>query len=115
HVLYLRTQSIESAAQIRHSCCNPDLGPDRKLDHWRRLSRIERNRTGSAPLSTLISARPGSSMWIAPPAHVAPASDSRLSASALDTATGINAAHGSLSSPRSNARRQVNTWLAFTP
>lgn len=67
YVLHLRTQSIESAAQIRHSCCNPDLGPDRKLDHWRRLSRIERNSDGSAPLSTLIRARPGSSIWIAPP------------------------------------------------
>ena len=38
------------------------FGPDRKLDHWRRLSRIEHTRDESAPLSTLITARPGSSM-----------------------------------------------------
>src|ERR1700756_3651569 len=38
NVLHLRTQPIKSAAQVRHSGCNPDLGPDRKLDHWRRLS-----------------------------------------------------------------------------
>ena len=105
HVLNLRTQSIKTAAQIRHSCCNPDLGPHRKLDHWRRLSRIERNRTGSAPLSTLSRALPGSSMWIAPLADVATSSDSRLSSAGLVTVTGISAAQGSLSSPRSNARR----------
>src|SRR6202051_4248601 len=57
HVLHLRTQSIETAAQVRHSCCNPDLGPNWKLDHLRRLSRIDRTRDESAPLSTLIVAR----------------------------------------------------------
>ena len=62
HVLHLRTQSIEPATQIRHSCCNPDLGPNRKLDHWRRLSSRVRSNVGLAPLSTLISARSGSSM-----------------------------------------------------
>ena len=40
--------------------------PVRKFDHLRRLSRIERNSAASAPLSTLIAARPGSSIWIEP-------------------------------------------------
>src|SRR5579859_1579897 len=33
----------------------------------------------------------------------------------LDRRTGSSAEHGSLSSPRSNARRHLNTWFAFTP
>jgi len=62
HVLHLRTQAIKTAAQIRYPGCDPDPGPNRKLDHLRRLSRINRTKEGSAPLSTLIIARPGSSM-----------------------------------------------------
>jgi hypothetical protein len=34
NALHPHTQPIEPAARIRHSGCNPDLGPDRKLDHW---------------------------------------------------------------------------------
>ena len=33
----------------------------------------------------------------------------------LSTVTGSNAEQGSFNSPRSNARRHLNTWLAFTP
>ena len=33
----------------------------------------------------------------------------------LDTVTGSRAAYGSVSSPRSNARRHLKTWLAFKP
>ena len=108
-------KSVETAAQVRHSCCNPDLGSNRKLDHLRRLSRIERTRDESAPLSTLIVARPGSSMWIAPVAGLAAPSISLLSSRGLPTVTGTSATLGSLSSPRSNARRHLNTWFAFTP
>ena len=61
-----RPQTVKTAAQIRHAGCNPDLRSRRQLDHWRRLSRIDLTNDGSAPLSTLIIARPGSSMWIAP-------------------------------------------------
>ncbi len=114
-LLHLRTQAVETAAQVRHSCCNPDLGSNRKLDHLRRLSRIERTRDESAPLSTLIVARPGSSMWIAPVAGLAAPSISLLSSRRLSTVTGTNATLNSLSSPRSNARRHLNTWFAFTP
>ena len=115
YVLYLRTQSIKAATQIRHSCRNPDLRSRRKLDHLRRLSRIERTRDGSAPRSTLINARPGSSMLTMPPAGVGTSSASLLASPRLATVTGISAEQGSVSSPRSNARRHVNTWLAFTP
>ena len=62
HGLHLRTEPIEAAAHVRDTCRNPDLRPCRKLDHWRRLSWIDRKSTASAPLSTLINARPGSSM-----------------------------------------------------
>ena len=37
-----------------------------QFDHLRRLSRIVRSKTTSAPLSTLIVARPGRSIWIEP-------------------------------------------------
>ncbi len=60
--LHLCTQSIETAAHIGHSGRKPDLGAIWKLDHVRRLSRICRTNTESAPLSTLIMAIPGSSM-----------------------------------------------------
>lgn len=41
---------------------DPDPPSRAKLDHLRRLSRIERNGAASAPHSTLIIARPGNSM-----------------------------------------------------
>ncbi len=88
NVLHLRTQPIKSAAQVRHSGRNPDLGPNRKLDHWTRLSSRVRSNVGSAPLSTLITARPGSSMWIAPPAAGTTTSGARFSSSEFDTLTG---------------------------
>jgi hypothetical protein len=81
----------------------------------RRLSRIKRTKDESAPLSTLITARPGSSMWIAPPAGVATSSVSLPSSPELATVTGMSAILGSLSSPRSNPRRHLKTWFAFTP
>ena len=84
YVLHLRTQSIKTATQICHARCNPDLGPNRKLDHLRRLSRIDRTREGSAPLSTLIIARPGSSTWIAPPAGAGTSPVSLSSSLVLD-------------------------------
>src|SRR3569833_165945 len=115
NVLHMRTQPIKSAAQVRHSCCNPDLGPDRKLDHRRRLSSRVRSNVGSAPLSTLITARPGSSMWIAPPAAGTTTSGARFSSCEFDTLTGSSATLDSLSSPRSNARLHLNSWFAFMP
>jgi len=60
--LHLRTQTIEAAPHIRNAGGEPYLRPCAKFDHLRRLSRIERNRIGSAPLSTLIIALPGNSM-----------------------------------------------------
>jgi hypothetical protein len=61
-VLHLRAQPIEATAQIRDTGRNPDLRPGWRLDHLRRLSRINRTNEGSAPLSTLIVARPSSTM-----------------------------------------------------
>ncbi len=37
HVLYLRTQTVKAATQIRYAHSNPDLGPNWKLDDLRRL------------------------------------------------------------------------------
>jgi len=60
--LNLRTESIEAATKISHASSQPDLGPCGKMDHLRRLSRTQRKSAGSAPLSTLIIARPDSSI-----------------------------------------------------
>src|SRR5215469_14944255 len=57
--LHLRTEPIEAAPHIAHAGSNPDLRPGRKLDHFCRLSRTARTRDRSAPLSTLIIAKPG--------------------------------------------------------
>ncbi len=66
HGLHLRTQTVEAATHVGHAGCQPDLRPGTKFNHLRKLSRIERNNAASAPLSTLIIARPGNSMWIEP-------------------------------------------------
>jgi hypothetical protein len=60
--LHLRTQTIETAAHVGDAGCDPDLRACGKLDHLQRVSRIIRIRTGSAPLSTLMIARPANSM-----------------------------------------------------
>jgi hypothetical protein len=66
HRLHLRAQTVEATPHVGHAGCEPDLRPGAKFNHLRRLSRIERSNAGSAPLSTLIIARPGNSMWIEP-------------------------------------------------
>lgn len=66
HRLHLRAQAIEAAAHIGHAGGDPDLRARRKLDHLRRLSRTCRTNAESAPLSTLIIAMPGNSMWMEP-------------------------------------------------
>jgi len=60
--LHLRAQTVETATHVGHAGCQPDLRPGAKFNHLRRLSRIERSNAESAPLSTLIIARPGNSM-----------------------------------------------------
>src|SRR5271168_3498129 len=60
--LHLRAQAIESTAHVGHARGQPYLRPAAKFDHLRKLSRIDLNSDGSAPLSTLIIARPGNSM-----------------------------------------------------
>ena len=62
HGLHLSAQPIEAAAHVGHARGNPYPGPGRKLDHLRKLSRMERTKVKSAPLSTQIIARPGNSM-----------------------------------------------------
>src|SRR5277367_1172574 len=66
HRLHLRTQAIESATHVGHAGGQPDLRSGAKIDHLRKLSRIECSSDGSAPRSTLIMALPGNSMWIEP-------------------------------------------------
>jgi len=61
HGLNLRTQSIKAAAHVSHAGSEPDPGSCGKMDHLRRLSKTQRKSAGSAPFSTLIIARPGSS------------------------------------------------------
>src|SRR5215472_7209299 len=60
--LHLRAETVKATTHIGDAGRYPDLGSNRKLDHLRRLSSIDRNKDGSAPLSTLIKARPGNSM-----------------------------------------------------
>lgn len=62
HRLHLRTEAIETAPHIGHAGGKPDPGPCGKMNHWRRLSSTQRNSRGSAPLSMLIIALPGSSI-----------------------------------------------------
>jgi len=62
HCLHLRTQAVETSPQIGHAGGDPNPRSSAEFDHLRRLSRIDFNSTGSAPLSTLIMARPGNSM-----------------------------------------------------
>src|ERR1700733_14450075 len=113
YVLDLRTQTIKAATQIGHTGCDPDLRPHWKIDHLRRLSRIDCTRQASAPCSTLIRARPASSMLIAPAVDGLDAC-SLMSSLPSDTVTGTSAAQDSRSSPRSMSRRHLNTWFAFT-
>jgi hypothetical protein len=120
HCLDLCTETLKSTPHIRHAGSDPDLRSGAKLDHLRRLSRIEHNSTRSAPVSTLISARPGNSMWIEPEAGGCPCPEvCRFAVShAAATVTGskaVEAELGSDNSPRSKARRHLNTWFAFTP
>src|ERR1700679_811100 len=93
--LHLRAQTVETTTQVGHAGCKPDLGPCAQFNHLRRLSRIARSNTGSAPHSTLIIARPGNSMWIEPDvAGCCWLIGSRVSASLEPaTVTGSNAVH----------------------
>ena len=58
------------------------------------LSRTQRKSAGSAPFSTLIIARPGSSIWIAPPldvcASVAASAGFGLDSASAETVIGSN-------------------------
>jgi hypothetical protein len=114
-----RAQTVETSPHARHAGRKSDPRSGAKLDHLRRLSRIERNSPGSAPLSTLIIARLGNSMWIEPnPAGCRWTTGSRISTSpGIATVTGSKAvvgATGPANSALLKARRHVNTWLAFT-
>ena len=62
HSLDLCTESIEAPAHIGCACRQPDPGSCGKMDHLRKLSRTKRKSAGSAPLSTLMMVRPGSSI-----------------------------------------------------
>ena len=60
--LNLGAQPIEATAHIGYAGSEPDPGSCGKMDHLRKLSRTQRTTAGSAPFSTLIIARPGSSI-----------------------------------------------------
>jgi len=107
-----------AAAHIGHASCNPYLGSWRKFDHLHKLSRMHRSSVASAPCSTLIVALPGNSIWIAPAAAACSPRCSAVTIAVsvdMDTLTGSSAAYGSASSPFSNERRHLKTWLALTP
>ena len=116
HCLHLCAQTVEAPSHIRHAGSDPDLRSCRKIDHFRRLSRTVRKSPESAPLSTLIIALPGNSMWIDPD----PAEDSSETGSRISGALGAVIVTGSkargdtvesISSPRSKARRHLKRWL----
>src|ERR1039457_1915666 len=66
HCLHLCTQTLKATPHVRHACGDPYPRSCTQLDHRRKLSRIVRSKAPSAPYSTLIDARPGKSIWIAP-------------------------------------------------
>ena len=66
HCLNDRRESLKAAAQIREPGGDPDPCSRLRLDHRKRLPRTARTSSGSTPASTLITARPGSSIWIDP-------------------------------------------------
>src|ERR1700691_70055 len=107
HGLHLRTQPIETAPHIGHAGGDPYLRSGAEFNHLRRLSRIDRNSAGSAPLSTLILARPGNSMWMEPDSDCCrSAAPSRISAShGADTVTGSKAVTGAAASANSSLRK----------
>jgi hypothetical protein len=114
HRLHLRTETLEAAPHIGHPGGDPYPRSGAQFDHLCKLSKIDRNRTGSAPLSTLIVALPGNSMWIElDVAGCCCAEGFRIAAShGADTVTGsraVDTAAGSTNSPRSKARRHLNT------
>jgi len=53
---------VETTSHIRYAGGDPYLRSSAEIDHLRKLSMIDLNSTGSAPLSTLIMALPGNSM-----------------------------------------------------
>jgi hypothetical protein len=103
-----------STTHIRYPGRDPDPRSCRQIDHFRRLSRIERSNAASAPHSTLIIALPGNSMWMEPDlGGCGGAKDSRGADSlGVETETGskaVNPEGSSVNSPRSKARRHLNT------
>ena len=86
-----RRESLKAAAQIRKSSSNPDPCACLRLDHRNRLPRTARTSSGSTPASTLITALPGSSIWIDPDGAIAGAipDNATLFGSAV-TVTGSN-------------------------
>src|ERR1019366_8222403 len=88
---------------VRHACSDPYPRSCTQLDHRRKLSRIVRSKAPSAPCSTLIDARPGISIWIAPVEVVGTGDDGiAISTSASEpaeaTTTGINEVDVSIAS-----------------
>jgi hypothetical protein len=86
-----RRESLKAAAQIREPRGNPDPCPCLRFDHRNRLPKTARTSSGSTPASTLITALPGSSIWIDPDGDMAGAipDNVTLFGSAV-TVTGIN-------------------------
>jgi hypothetical protein len=62
HGLHLSTQTIEAATHVGYAGGQPYLRSAAKIDHLRKLSRIDLSNAGSAPRSTLIMALPGNSI-----------------------------------------------------
>jgi hypothetical protein len=114
-----RQRSSPGVAGFREPRGNPDPCPCLRLDHRNRLPRTARTSSGSTPASTLITARPGSSIWIDPDRATAGAipDNETLFGSAV-TVTGTNlvcACRPTSRLPLRYSCRHWNTWFAFTP
>jgi hypothetical protein len=114
-----RRKPLKAAAQIREPGGNPDPCPCLRLDHRNRLPKTARTRSGSTPASTLITALPGSSIWIDPDGATAaaiPDSVTLLGSAVRVTGTNLVCACRPTSRlPLRYSCRHWNTWFAFTP
>jgi hypothetical protein len=104
---------------IREPRGNPDPCPCLRLDQRNRLPRTARTSSGSTPASTLITALPGSSIWIDPDAATAGAiPDNETLFISSVTVTGTNlvcACRPTSKLPLRYSCRHWNTRFAFTP
>lgn len=118
--LHHPAQPHKSPSHVRHSCDDPNPRPRCQPDHRSKFSSTMRSASPST-LPEMQTCPLGNSTWIVPAVGTATCRRSdrfTLLACTSLTCTGSNltgSAFLSLSRPWRYCRRQVNTWLAFTP